>query len=635
MKSFIWELFTKTSDNEATCSICKKKLKYYGSTTNLKKHMMRIHPIQYNKAISNEPEMTEGMAKVMEVIENAETEVFSNASTSTSTTNQNWNTQDKINVSANVEHPPSKKKKQLKLFGCSSTEISPHQKEEMDNSLLEMIVLDFQPFSFIENAGFKNFVRKLNPLYQIPSRKYLTNVLLNNKYIEVSLKSKKTLSEVEYVSVTTDIWTSDSNKSYISVTCHFVNKNLLISQVLSTDEIVGPHTAENIGNILNKVFGDWEINDKVVTVVSDNGSNIKCAINEFLKKHHHPCVAHTLNLCVNDSLKANEALMTILKKCRNLVTHFKHSVLATEKLKNVQEQMGFPVLKVKQDVPTRWNSTLIMLERLLEIKNSLSVTLSNLPKAPPSLDASEWAIVWDCVPLLKPIEILTSVLSAEKYPTISMIIPLTRGLQHTLKSINNNTEVGNFLKNSLLEVIGRRIAPLESNKIVAKATFLDPRFKNISFGLEENAKNAESWVIDEIKQIIQQNSNTQTDANPNVETAGTVSVDSSKDIWAYLDQKINKKKSVITPSITAQLMVRQYLQMPYLDRSKCPLTFWEEHKNTLPEMYQIAVKYLCIPGTSVPSERVFSKAGQLTNIRRNRLLPKNLNKIIFLNSFFQ
>lgn len=110
MKSVIWALFTKTSNNEAKCCICKKTLKYYGSTTNLKKHMIRIHPIQYNKAIATEPEITEGMARAIEVIGNGDTDVFSKPSTFTSTTNQNSNTlenQDTINGSTNFQHPSS------------------------------------------------------------------------------------------------------------------------------------------------------------------------------------------------------------------------------------------------------------------------------------------------------------------------------------------------------------------------------------------------------------------------------------------------------------------------------------------------------------------------------------------------
>jgi len=62
-----------------------------------------------------------------------------------------------------------------------------------------------------------------------------------------------------------------------------------------------------------------------------------------------------------------------------IVGHFKHSNNATEKLKDFQLQMNLPPLKVKQDVPTRWNSSFIMMERLVNIKAPLSATMSTLP----------------------------------------------------------------------------------------------------------------------------------------------------------------------------------------------------------------------------------------------------------------
>ncbi|KAJ8936829.1 hypothetical protein NQ318_015297 [Aromia moschata] len=95
--------------------------------------------------------------------------------------------------------------------------------------------------------------------------------------------------------------------------------------------------------------------------------------------HHHPCVAHTINLIVNDALKSadNEQLINLLKQCRDLVTYFKHSALATNELKKCQQLLGLPILKIKQDVVTRWNSTLHMLQRLLDIKDSLHKSLAN------------------------------------------------------------------------------------------------------------------------------------------------------------------------------------------------------------------------------------------------------------------
>lgn len=47
----------------------------------------------------------------------------------------------------------------------------------------------------------------------------------------------------------------------------------------------------------------------------------------------------------------------------------------------------------------------------------------------------------------------------------------------------------------------------------------------------------------------------------------------------------------------------------------------------------MSLKYLSIPATSVPSERVFSKAGFVCNQRRNRLEPKKVDQILFLNAY--
>lgn len=56
-------------------------------------------------------------------------------------------------------------------------------------------------------------------------------------------------------------------------------------------------------------------------------------------------------------------------------------------------------------------------------------------------------------------------------------------------------------------------------------------------------------------------------------------------------------------------MIRQYLEMPYLSRTECPLQFCSQNKNTFQDLYKLQIKYLSIPATFVPSERVFSKTG--------------------------
>lgn len=70
----------------------------------------------------------------------------------------------------------------------------------------------------------------------------------------------------------------------------------------------------------------------------------------------------------------------------------------------MQLQMALPGLEVLQEVSTRWNSTLHMIERLLLIREPLSTVVSSLTTGPTFLAAVEWEMLSYWVPLLKPLE---------------------------------------------------------------------------------------------------------------------------------------------------------------------------------------------------------------------------------------
>lgn len=126
------------------------------------------------------------------------------------------------------------------------------------------------------------------------------------------------------------------------------------------------HTAVNLANHLEITFNKWEINQIVIAVVTDNAKNILNAVNllsNVVEKHDLTCTAHTLQLAVNNGLK-NDKIDHLIKLSNKIVGHFKHSNLASQSLKDKQDQLGLPTESLIQSCKTRWNSVFMMLDRL-------------------------------------------------------------------------------------------------------------------------------------------------------------------------------------------------------------------------------------------------------------------------------
>lgn len=74
--------------------------------------------------------------------------------------------------------------------------------------------------------------------------------------------------------------------------------------------------------------------------------------------------------------------------------------------------------------------------------------------------------------------------------------------------------------------------------------------------------------------------------------------------------------------------------MECLPRDSDPLEWWREYSTSSlsSRISLIAKDVLATPATSVPSERVFSKAGELISARRSCLKSDNVDMILFLNN---
>ncbi|XP_077083186.1 E3 SUMO-protein ligase ZBED1-like [Siphateles boraxobius] len=210
-------------------------------------------------------------------------------------------------------------------------------KRELDEALVNMVVKDSQPFSIVDDCGFKVFVALLDPTYTLPSRKALKNMVVQ-KYEEEKAKAKAIMQRVEAVSLTADMWTSINMDAYLAVTCHYVDDSVKLATVLlGVLPFPELHTAVNISAAMRSVMEEWGIEGKVTSIVTDAGANMVASVRS-LNLRHALCFAHSLNLVVKKSLDATPCLENLRTRARKVVTFFKTSTTANESSKKYRSR---------------------------------------------------------------------------------------------------------------------------------------------------------------------------------------------------------------------------------------------------------------------------------------------------------
>lgn len=176
------------------------------------------------------------------------------------------------------------------------------RKQTLDKHVANFIVSDLRPFSVVENKGFRDLINAFDPW--LPSRRTLQNVHIAQLHMTLREKLSKMLDKIDYCAITTDCWTSSANLGYLTVTCRFITIDFILrSTVLSTKPLL--KQTNHISTSVIHVFQEWSITDEVVAIVIDNASSILKAC-EIMQKRNLPCLAHTLNLVMQDSLALEE-----------------------------------------------------------------------------------------------------------------------------------------------------------------------------------------------------------------------------------------------------------------------------------------------------------------------------------------
>ena len=201
-------------------------------------------------------------------------------------------------------------------IGSSTSSMNPfiYNQQFLREGLAKMIASMGLPLTFGEDLRFVHFMQK----YAQPAYHRIHWTTSRNDVIKCYLKEKQLVIE-EFkncsgiVSVTSNLWTNQSNEPFTCVTSHYTDSNMkLRKKILGFCKILHPHDGPSIYDSLTSVFREYEIQSKIFSITFDNASNNKSAINLFVRTiregplseiFHVRCMCHIINLIVQDGLK--------------------------------------------------------------------------------------------------------------------------------------------------------------------------------------------------------------------------------------------------------------------------------------------------------------------------------------------
>lgn len=152
--------------------------------------------------------------------------------------------------------------------GLKSWNFNEKKSKEMRKLIAEMLVVDNLPFSFVDNPGFRRLMARAVPKFSMPSRPYMSETAVPKILNRVTAKIQKLVNEASFISFTSDIWTSENNRAFITLSGHWIDKVFEQKHfLLSLEHFPESHTSENIKQILLKMLSDWNIPKEKVHVV--------------------------------------------------------------------------------------------------------------------------------------------------------------------------------------------------------------------------------------------------------------------------------------------------------------------------------------------------------------------------------
>jgi hypothetical protein len=329
------------------------------------------------------------------------------------------------------------------------------KQEAIDEALILYMISQKIPMNAASSPALRDLMSIADSQYTVPSRNTLTAKV--DKYAaSIFRKEREVLENCLAVSFAIDGWT-ERLAFFLAITVHSVlSDGTIYETVLPLVRLHSRHTALNFKEAFDDAIQSFltkEQLSRAYAVTTDNASNM-IAFGEISGLIWISCMAHTLNLFVNDVIRSHENEI-LLQRAHDLVCKFKRSTKHFEALNDAQKAASQTTKSLVMPVETRWNSYFLMCQRLTELKVHVKTALATFDDDD-DLSAIEWAFVQDVVNLLGIFDAASTTLSASKTVTISLVVPLINKFKMHLQPVPGDSPTLKKLRKQFRENLDLR-----------------------------------------------------------------------------------------------------------------------------------------------------------------------------------
>ena len=242
----------------------------------------------------------------------------------------------------------------------------------------------------------------------------------------------------------------------------------------------------------------------------------------------------------------------------------------------------------------------------------------------------------------------TVAISSESMPTVGLILPIQAKLLCHFSPMADDSAFLKTVKKAIHDDLIKRYQAPEVRSFLEEVGAMDPRTKlrwcipsdawdrikeklvehftetAVAVKCEPEAE-PESALTSKVKSM-------EVKAEPGTESQSPLPKKIKFD-WVLCDDDDDIEivsSYVLSPVQMAEQELHKCKLMPKLPSDGNPLSFWKGQAMALPALSLLASKFLVVQATSVPSEMVFSTAGDIVSAEHTCLDPEQVDALIFL-----